>query len=137
MDFLELPEDVLHHVVSFLSLNSLKNLSRTCKYLFYFTEKQITKKSVIHFQYPPGKEELRRIEEFRRNGYPNLKLTEKPKYELGSKLTLQNVYVMSSLSHLSNDCLEYVAEHPKVQNVYLCVCSRQPADLSSLKVSDG
>ncbi|KAL5279975.1 hypothetical protein ACFFRR_004153 [Megaselia abdita] len=133
MEFLELPEDVLHHVVSFLTLNSLKNLSRTCKYLFYFTESQITKKSVIHFQYPPYKEELRRIEEFNRNGYPNLKLTEKPKYELGTKLTMKNVYVMSSLSHLNNECLEYVSQHPKVQNIFLCICSRQPDDLVHLQ----
>lgn len=133
MDFLELPEDILHHVVSFLTLHSLKNLSRTCKYLFYFTESQITKKSVIHFQYPPYKEELRRIEEFKRNGYPNLKLTEKPKYDLGTKLTMKNVYVMSSLSHLNNECMEYVSQHPKVQNVFLCICSRQPDDLVHLQ----
>lgn len=115
MDITELPEELLDHIASFASLETLKNLSRTNKCMFVITERQISKKCVINPNRREKEKHLLDLEDLQRT-YFNVKLEEPPITPLTtSRILPKNVYLMK----VDESTIGFVNDNVIVDKVFI------------------
>lgn len=119
MEISELPEEMLDHIVSFASLEALKNLSRTNKNMFHLTKRYISEKCVIN---PNRREREKHLLDWKdlQRVYFNMKL----KLELRdplisplntSKVVPRNVYLLK----VTASTRAFVNDNKNVEKAFL------------------
>lgn len=115
MELSSLPEEMIDRIVSFATLNSLKNLSRVSKFMFYITNKHISNKCVINPNRQESEKELCDLQQLQRT-YFNVKLEKDLQISLENlKIIPKNLYLMK-VSHSSK---AFVNTNLSVRNVYI------------------